>query len=128
MTLKEIIIKDFQKARKAKKKEKALVLSTLIGELDRIGKNPIDAEVIKKIKGLVESNKTIGCESENVIISVYLPQMLDEVTLEFLIKSYIKNNNCSGMKDMGKVMGFLSSRHAGSYDGKVASQIVKKLL
>jgi len=32
------------------------------------------------------------------------------------------------MKDMGKIMGYLKANYSGTYDGKKASILVKKLL
>ena len=42
-----------------------------------------------------------------------------------IIVSHITENNYSGIKDMGKVMNFLSSNYTGLYDGKEISNIVK---
>ena len=89
MTLKEQIQKDRVSAMKEGNKEKRLVLSTLVGELDRIDKNPTDAQVMKKVKSLIDSNIECGNESENVFLEGYLPQMLSDNELETIITNYI---------------------------------------
>ena len=44
------------------------------------------------------------------------------------MKGIIEQTGASSMKDMGKVMGMASKQMAGKADGKVISDIVKKLL
>jgi len=128
MTLKEQIQKDRVTAMKEGNKEKRLVLSTLVGELDRIDKNPTDAQVIKKVKSLIDSNIECGNESENVFLEGYLPQMLSDNELETIITNYINQMSISGMSNMGKVMAYLKNQYPGKYDGKTASQLVKNVL
>ena len=64
-------------------------------------------------------------EDEVKILDRYLPTMLEPKQLEVLILGIINKNGFEGMKDMGKIMGILKSEHGGTYDGKLASQIVK---
>ena len=97
MTLKEQIQKDRITAMKEGNKEKRLVLSTLIGELDRIDKNPTDAQVIKKVKSLIDSNVECGNVSENQFLEGYLPKTLSEQELDTLIVNHINGMNLSGM-------------------------------
>ena len=40
----------------------------------------------------------------------------------------IASNHEKSMKFMGKIMAELKEKHAGEYDGKQASQIVKEIL
>lgn len=128
MTLKEKISKDRILAIKEKNSNKKNVLSVLLGELDRIDKNPTEDQIIKKIKGLIESNILTKTEYLNVYLEIYLPKMLDDSELENIIKSEILSLNYSGMKDMGKVMNHLSNNYTGKYNGKKASEIAKKYL
>lgn len=126
------IKKDSLSAMKDGNKEKKLILSTLIGEIQR--KEPTiidniktwtDEQVIKVINNLVESNKETGKLDENEIISIYLPTKKSVEEMKEIIVSHITENNYSGIKDMGKVMNFLSSNYTGLYDGKEISNIVK---
>ena len=104
----------------------------MIGEIQR--KEPTiidniktwtDEQVIKVINNLVESNKETGKLDENEIISIYLPTKKSVEEMKEIIVSHITENNYSGIKDMGKVMNFLSSNYTGLYDGKEISNIVK---
>lgn len=62
------------------------------------------------------------------IIESYLPKMLSEEETREEVKKAIAEVGASSMKEMGQVMGVLSSRLAGKADGKVISSLVKELL
>ena len=61
-------------------------------------------------------------------IEAYLPKQLSEEEIEETVKGVIAQVGAAGMKDMGKVMGSATKLLAGKADGKVISEIVKKLL
>ena len=130
--LKEQIVKDRMLALKEKNTVKRTALSSLLGELDNKSKNPTDAEVVSTVKKMIENNKTINCETENVYLEVYLPSMLSEEKLSDIIKCFVVGIEDSGkevsMRDMKGIMSYLSENYAGQYDGKQASTIAKKLL
>lgn len=65
---------------------------------------------------------------EAKIISQFLPEMLSEVEVEDYVKKAIGDLGATSMKDMGKVMGFLSQELSGKTDGKTISTLVKKHL
>ncbi len=62
------------------------------------------------------------------IINKYLPKQLSEDEIMNELKDIIAQTNASGPKDMGKVMGMASKKLAGKADGKLISELVKKLL
>ena len=62
------------------------------------------------------------------VIEQYLPKPLSEEEIEAAVKAIVEQTGASSMKDMGKVMGMASKQMAGKADGKVISDIVKKLL
>lgn len=62
------------------------------------------------------------------ILEAYLPKMLSEEEVRTEVQATIAETGATSMKDMGKVMGILSSKLAGKADGKVISTIVKELL
>lgn len=65
---------------------------------------------------------------EAKIISQFLPEMLSEAEVEDCVKKAIGELGAKSMKDMGKVMGFLSQELSGKTDGKTISTLVKKHL
>jgi uncharacterized protein YqeY len=62
------------------------------------------------------------------VINRYLPKQLSEQEIENVIKSIIQQVNAKGPQDMGKVMGTATKTLAGQAEGKIISEIVKRLL
>ena len=141
MTLLEQIKHDQLQARIAADKTKASILTTLIGEAEMVGKNDgnrdtTDQEVIATIKKFIKNiDETIAVAgstetlvAEKDALQVYLPRQLTEPELRVTIGNIIVTQGLSGAKAMGQLMGELKKNHAGSYDGALASRLVKELL
>ncbi len=62
------------------------------------------------------------------ILEEYLPKALSAEEIEQAVKAIIADTGAQSMKDMGKVMGMASKQMAGKADGRMISEIVKKLL
>jgi len=62
------------------------------------------------------------------IISRYLPKQLSSQEIEAILKNIIAQVGAKGPQDMGKVMGTATKQLAGQADGKVISELTKKLL
>ena len=62
------------------------------------------------------------------VIEEYLPKPLSADEIEAAVKAIIVQTGASSIKEMGKVMGIASKQMAGKADGKMISDIVKKLL
>ena len=67
-------------------------------------------------------------EAEITIVQSYLPEPMDEVELEALVKEVLTSVGAQSMKDMGKVMGAAKSTIGSRADGGRINVIVKKLL
>lgn len=67
-------------------------------------------------------------EAQAKVIEEYLPKALTPEELEAEVKAIIAQVGATSAKDMGKVMGVASKQMAGKADGKMISDIVKKLL
>jgi uncharacterized protein len=82
-------------------------------------------EVYKKAgrKELLESETR-----EIEVISIFLPKQLSEEETKKICQETVKAVNASSMKDMGKVMGALKSKHADTIDFSKVSSIIKELL
>ena len=63
-----------------------------------------------------------------MIIEAYLPKQMDEAEAKAAIAAVVKETGAAGPKDMGKVMGALKAKYAGSMDFGKASAMVKELL
>ena len=62
------------------------------------------------------------------VISTFLPKQLSEEETKKICEEAIKSVGASSMKDMGKVMGVLKSKHADTLDFSKVSGIIKGLL
>jgi len=67
-------------------------------------------------------------DAEIAIVKVYLPEPMDDVELETVLKEVIASVGAQSMKDMGKVMGAAKSAIGSRADGGRINQTVKKLL
>ncbi|MGJ8732273.1 MAG: GatB/YqeY domain-containing protein [Cellulophaga sp.] len=62
------------------------------------------------------------------VIGQFLPEQMSEGDIAKVVEDVIAKTGADGMKDMGKVMGMVSSQLAGKADGKTISTIVKNKL
>jgi len=62
------------------------------------------------------------------VIERFLPKQLSEDEIEVEVKSAIAETGATSIKEMGKVIGFVSKKLVGVADGKTISDIAKKLL
>lgn len=65
---------------------------------------------------------------EIAVIEAYLPQQLGREEIEALVKQLIVDNQASGIKGMGKIMGLANKTLAGRADGKTIAEVVKAQL
>ena len=148
MSLKTTIDADIKKAMLAKNKEELEALRSiksmiLLSETEKGGSGDLAADVENKLlmkaaKQRKESAEIFEKEGradlaakENLqleVISRYLPKQLSEEEISTEIKAIIAQVGAKGPQDMGKVMGVASKSLAGKADGKMISEIVKKLL
>ena len=62
------------------------------------------------------------------VINTFLPKQLSEEETKKICEEVIKSVGASSMKDIGKVMGALKSKHADTLDFSKVSGIIKGLL
>ena len=74
-------------------------------------------------------NELLENETKEIeVISFFLPKQLDEKETKKICEEAIKSSGASSVKDMGKVMGILKSKHANTLDFSKVSLIIKELL
>ncbi|MDR0953833.1 MAG: GatB/YqeY domain-containing protein [Rikenellaceae bacterium] len=66
--------------------------------------------------------------AEMAAMEPYLPKQLTEAEIESVVREVIAQVGASGPQDMGKVMGAANKQLAGQADGRMVSEIVKRLL
>ena len=67
-------------------------------------------------------------EAEIAILKEYLPEQLDDAAIQALVGEAVAATGASSARDMGKVMGWLSSRTRGRADGRRVSEVVAQVL
>lgn len=134
---------DLQSAMKARAMEKVYILRGLIAaiknlkvekQVGALSEADIAALVRKEInkrteaadfarqahrQDLVDTN-----HSEKAVLEAYLPQQLSADALHAIIKDVAAE---LGTTQMGPIMATLRERHAGQFDGKLASDLIRRL-
>lgn len=143
MTLLNEIKKNQLSARKAKASTDVSLLTTLIGDVEAVGKNAgrevTDTDVVAVVKKFIKgAEETIAVATKHnddqrlgtavyelAILRGYLPQQLAEDQLTAIVGHYLAD--APGAK-LGDVLKRLKTEYAGQYDGALATTVVKKLL
>ena len=148
MSLKIQIDADIKTAMLAKNKEELMALRSiksliLLAETEKGGSGEIAGDVENKLlmkaakqrKESAEIFQKEGREElakkellELEVISRYLPKQLTEEEIAIEVKKLIEQVGAKGPQDMGKVMGVATKQLAGKADGKIISDLVKKIL
>lgn len=104
-------------------------------ELDDDGVIEVVAKELKKCYDVLPDYEKSGRQDlieelnkKIEILKSYLPEQLTEDAVKQIVSDAISEVGAQSMKDMGKVMTIVSSKTKGRADGKVVSDIVKKLL
>jgi uncharacterized protein YqeY len=123
-------------ARKSRNAALSSLLSTLLGEAAMPGKNDgnresLDEEVqavirkfIKNIESLPVEAKTAESAYEHQVLCDFLPKQLTEAELRIIVGVYVT----LGAANMGAVMKQLKAEHEGTYNGALASKLIKELM
>ena len=150
MSLKKQIEEKFSAALKAKDKNTyptlRLVVSAIkdaeIANRTKGQKEMTDSEVTSILKKMIKQrnescdvykkagrNELLENETKEIeVISAFLPKQLSDEETKKICEAAIKSSGASSMKDMGKVMGILKSKHADTLDFSKVSSIKKDLL
>ena len=150
MSLKKQIEDNLNEALKAKDKKTYPTLRLIVSakkDAEIAGrskgqKDIKDSDIIALLKKMIKqrnescevykkAGRTELLESENreiEVINKFLPNQLSEEETKKICEETIKSVNATSMKDMGKIMGVLKSKHADSLDFSKVSSILKGLL
>lgn len=147
MSLKEQLFNDLKQAMKDKdtvKKEVIQIVRAGILQIEKDNKieNLDDDNVlsviskeIKKINDVIpdfeKGNRQdlVDIANQKIeLLKAYLPEQMSEDEIKAIVDEAIKSVGAVSMKDMGKVMGAVSSKTKGRADNKIVSNIVKDAL
>ncbi len=101
-----------------------------------------DSDIISLLKKMIKQrnescevyekagrNELLENEKKEIdVINTFLPKQLSEEETKKICQETIKSIGASSMKDMGKIMGALKSKHADTLDFSKVSSILKGLL
>ncbi len=131
---------------KSKNELDTKVLRVLLAKLKETqinrGKNLTEQECISVIKTLVKQRKEAAEiykkanrmdlsekeNSENKILSRYLPKMLTVNEIRKIVEKIIKENNIKSISQIGMAMPLIMKTGGGGIDGKIANQILRDIL
>ena len=118
-------IKDAEIAARTKG-QKEMSDSDIMGILKKMIKQRNEScEVYKK----AGRNELLENETKEIkVISNFLPKQLSDEDTKKICEEVIKSSGASSMKDMGKVMGILKSKHADTLDFAKVSSMIKELM
>ena len=118
-------IKDAEIANRSKEK-KDISDSDITAILKKMIKQRNESCEVYKKAGRTEllDNET----KEINVINAFLPKQLNDEETKKICEEAIKSSGATSMKDMGKVMGVLKSKHADTLDFSKVSSIIKELL
>ena len=118
-------IKDAEIAGRSKG-QKEVMDSNVIAILKKMIKQRNESCEVYKKAGRKELLENESREIE--VISTFLPKQLSEEETKKICQETVKSVGATSMKDMGKVMGALKSKHADTIDFSKVSSIIKELL
>jgi uncharacterized protein len=149
MSLKQQIDNDIKKAMLSKNKEELEALRSiksmiLLAETEKGGgagdiSNDAESKILMKAAKQRKESADIFQQQNRKdladrelfqldIISRYLPKQLTEAEITAALQGIIIETGAKGAQDMGKVMGAATKKLAGQADGKLISELVKKIL
>ena len=126
-------ISEIKSERLSKKDDKIIynLLTVLLGELDRLPtrESPSSDQIYSIIKKMydnailmVDKNKESAIEV--LYLKDFIKKQLTDAELVEIIMQYKKD----GLKNIGDYMRALNSEYKGQFDGKKASEIIKKII
>ena len=150
MSLKKQIEDKLNSALKAKDKNTYPTLRLIVSAIKDLeiagrskgNKELKDSDIVSLLKKMIKQrnescevykkagrNELLENETKEIeVINNFLPKQLSEEETKKICEETIKSLGASSMKDMGKIMGTLKSKHSDSLDFSKVSIILKGLL
>lgn len=146
MTLSDRIESAMRDAMRARDEQRTMTLRMAMAAAHNVriavGRDLTDADVVdvltKQVKQRRESiaiyreagreDRAAGEEAEAAILAEFLPDQLGEDEVEAMARQAIADTGAGSPADIGRVMGALAPRTRGRADGKLVSDVVRRLL
>jgi hypothetical protein len=142
MALKEQLRDDLNAARRARDRERTLILTTTLSEVRNreieLGRDASDEDVREVVQRAVKRRREAAEQmragdredlaakedAEAALLVQYLPAQLSEDE----VRGHVREAIAAGADNMGAVMGRIMPRIKGVFDGREANRIVKEEL
>jgi hypothetical protein len=142
MALKEQLRDDLNAARRARDRERTLILTTTLSEVRNreieLGRDASDEDVREVVQRAVKRRREAAEQmragdredlaakedAEAALLVQYLPAQLSEDE----VRGHVREAIAAGAGNMGAVMGRIMPRIKGVFDGREANRIVKEEL
>ncbi len=150
MSLRSHLADDLKTAMKAGDAARVSTVRMILARLKELdiaarprGGGPVgDDELMAALRGMIKSRREAAVlyrqggraelaakeEAEIALIEGYLPAQLDAAALATSVDAAISETGAAAMRDMGRVMALLKSRHGASLDLAQANGLVKARL
>lgn len=149
MTLKDRLNEDLKRAMKARDARRVATLRLVMAAIkDReirpdapaggLSDDDIVAVLVKMVKQREESAQIYdsagrpelaGAERDEItVVREFMPRQMPDEEIRSAVREAITSTGAAGPRDMGKVMGALKQRHAGTIDMARAGALAKELL
>lgn len=107
------------------------LLTVLLGELDRLPTrdNPSEDQIYSVIKKMYDNAMEMkDLKREYAIEAFYLKDFIKKQLNDDDLEKIIIGFKVLGMNNIGAIMKALNSNYKGQFDGKKASEIIKRVL
>ena len=118
-------VKDAEIANRSKEK-KDISDSDITAILKKMIKQRNESCEVYKKAGRTE---LLDSETQEIeVINIFLPKQLSDEETKKICEEVVKSVGADSMKDMGKVMGVLTSKYSDTLDFSKVSSVIKELL
>ena len=126
-------INDIKEAKNKYRDDKVVynLLNVIIGELDRLPTRtePTEDQIYTVVKRMYENALLMkGEKKESAIEAFFLKDFIKKQLTDAELVEIIMQYKEDGLKNIGDYMRALNTEYKGQFDGKKASEIIKKLM
>lgn len=126
-------ISEIKTERASRKDDKVIynLLTVILGELDRLPtrNDPTSDQIYLVIKKMFDNAVSMkDTNKDSAIEAFYLKDFIKKQLSDAELVEIIMQYKDDGLKNIGDYMRALSSEYKGQFDGKKASEIIKKII
>jgi len=124
----EKIQRDIIVSMKERKKDVSVLLRTVLGELNRVGKELTDEVVDPIIRKMYTNAVELDDKFEMEILEPYLLTRMTDEEVNVLVRQIVTMNSYTSLQDLGKVMKEFKEKSNKPVDGSSIASTARKWL